>query len=93
VFDNPVNREILGDDGIYVKDREANAFARGILAALEDEAGSAEIGRRLRGRAEERAWSRNRGTLMKVYREAMLRRGKKAALDSFPESDREEGNA
>ncbi|MCA9752915.1 MAG: glycosyltransferase family 4 protein, partial [Gemmatimonadetes bacterium] len=45
VFDNPVNREILGDDGIYVKDREANAFARGILAALEDEAGSAEIGR------------------------------------------------
>jgi glycosyltransferase involved in cell wall biosynthesis len=72
VFESPVNREILGDDGIYVPTRTPEAFARAILEAL---AGGEEVrkrGDRLRTRAiESNSWDANREVLESVYRKAM----------------------
>ena len=74
-FDNPVNLDILGDDGIYVKERDAESFARAILETLHAEEAAEALGMRLKKRAEERAWAREKGTMIRVYREASERRG------------------
>jgi len=80
VFDNPVNREILADDGIYVAEREAGPFAEAVLRTLADPEAAREKGRRLYDRAVERAWARNSGTLIRVYQAAAERRGGNAAV-------------
>jgi glycosyltransferase involved in cell wall biosynthesis len=73
VFESPVNREILGDAGIYVENRTPEAFARAILDALAREAEIRELGKRLRARALERAsWKMNREVLETVYGKATL---------------------
>ena len=69
VFDNPINREILGDDGIYVEQGSAAALADAILATVHD----AERMSSLSGQVRERAirlhsWSARAGQLVAVYR-------------------------
>ncbi len=79
VFDNKVNREILGDDGIYLGDRAPDVLAGAILEALDDGEEIAGRGSRLRERAREQAsWSQNRTTMEAVYRRAI---GPKSAGD------------
>lgn len=75
VFESPVNREILGDSGIYVQERTPEAFARAILDALAGGAEIRELGERLRARALERSsWKMNREVLEMVYAKATLGR-------------------
>jgi glycosyltransferase involved in cell wall biosynthesis len=74
VFDNRVNREILGEYGIYVENGTAPEFARKVLEALSGGPRVRELGVRLRERAKERAsWEANRPVIQKVYGEARVR--------------------
>lgn len=50
-FDAPVNRELLGDLGIYAPLGDADALGDGLLAALRDEGGARARGQALRARA------------------------------------------
>lgn len=69
VFDTPVNRALLGDDGIYARQGDEASYAAALAAALRDPAGTAERGRRLRRRAEERfSWRAAAGAIMEIYR-------------------------
>jgi len=51
VFDHPVNREILGDDGIYAEYGNAESFAERILCLADDHDLRSKVGKRLRERA------------------------------------------
>ena len=71
VFESPVNRGILGDSGIYVQERNADAFAQAILSALDGGDEVRELGRSLQRRAQETcSWSRNGPVLEAVYTRA-----------------------
>ncbi len=74
-FDNPVNRAILGDDGLYVQKQSADAFAEGVLEALDRPPDALEaLGRRLQARARaEHSWERNRPVMAEIYRELLGR--------------------
>jgi glycosyltransferase involved in cell wall biosynthesis len=52
VFDMPVNREILGADGVYVRPGDAEGLANALAGLLADADGARSLGRRLRERAE-----------------------------------------
>jgi glycosyltransferase involved in cell wall biosynthesis len=70
-FENPVNREILGDEGIYVEERTPEALAAAIGAALGRPDETAARGRRLKERARARsAWALERERMETVYRRA-----------------------
>jgi glycosyltransferase involved in cell wall biosynthesis len=74
VFESPVNREILGDSGIYVEKRTPEAFARAILDALAGGPEIRELGERLRARVLERSsWEMNREILAEVYERAIAK--------------------
>jgi glycosyltransferase involved in cell wall biosynthesis len=67
-FDSPVNREILGDDGWFVAQRNAEAFADALIGALDAPDGRGE---RLRRRADERfSWDAGIDELLAAYRAA-----------------------
>ncbi|MGH7858396.1 MAG: glycosyltransferase family 4 protein, partial [Candidatus Binatia bacterium] len=69
VFDTPVNRDILGDLGVYAPAGDSLAFARGILALVGDAGRRSEIAARLRERAaRERSWDRQAERIEEVYR-------------------------
>jgi glycosyltransferase involved in cell wall biosynthesis len=68
VFDNRVNRDCLGEDGVYADGNDEKSFAAklGDLLGTPDE--SAELGRRLRKRAEEKfSWDAIARKIMDVY--------------------------
>jgi len=44
VFDNPVNREILGDIGIYAKMGDANSLAAALISILQDQKRARQVG-------------------------------------------------
>ncbi len=44
VFDNPVNREILGDIGIYAKMGDANSLAVALISILQDQKRARQVG-------------------------------------------------
>jgi len=69
-FDNSVNRELLGDDGIYVAPGSVEELARCIEQALADRDGCVQRGQRLRQRArEEHSWKRRaEGLELQYYR-------------------------
>lgn len=68
-FDTPVNREILGEWGVYARLGEAASLAEAILGLLGDEEEAKELGRRLRRRAVERfSWGNTARKLMGCYR-------------------------
>lgn len=69
VFDTPVNRRLLGEDGFYAEPGNEDSYAGALGAALGDPAEAAARGRRLRKRAEERfSWHAAGGTIMEIYR-------------------------
>ena len=72
-FDQPVNREYMGDDGIYAPPGDDVGFAAAIEGLLDDAGLRAEIGARLRQRAVlGYDWSRAGERLSEIY-ERLLR--------------------
>jgi glycosyltransferase involved in cell wall biosynthesis len=67
-FESPVNRELLGDDGIYAEPASAEDLARSIEQALQDHDDLQQRGKRLRLRArEEHGWKRRASQLEGLY--------------------------
>jgi len=69
VFDNQINREILGDDGIYVEHGNTSLFADAIIATMH----SADLMKSRAERVRERAvtmhsWDARSHRLVSVYR-------------------------
>lgn len=68
-FDTPVNREILGQWGVYARLGDPASLAKALLKTLNDEAWAKELGARLRERAVERfSWDNTARKLMECYR-------------------------
>jgi glycosyltransferase involved in cell wall biosynthesis len=68
--DTPVNRELLGDAGVYVPTGDARALALAISSLLEDPERRSRLGRELRTRVEtEFAWPALADRLIGVYQE------------------------
>jgi glycosyltransferase involved in cell wall biosynthesis len=68
VFDTPVNREILGDTGIYAHLGDSVDFAGRIEALLADRDGLKGQGERVRAKAvNEHAWQARGARLAEVY--------------------------
>lgn len=68
-FDNVVNREILGDLGVYAPQGDGSAFVGRIGEILDDPDRRAELGRRGREHAVERlSWHRTASDFMELYR-------------------------
>jgi glycosyltransferase involved in cell wall biosynthesis len=67
-FDTPVNREILGDLGVYVPRGDATALADAIANLLEDPPGARRLGLQLRQRVVERfSWQNTAQQLVGAY--------------------------
>ena len=72
VFDTPVNRELLGDDGWYAAYGDAEDLARCLTAALAERSSLTERGARLRVRAEALfSWQQRARELEKIYRQLL----------------------
>jgi glycosyltransferase involved in cell wall biosynthesis len=72
VFDNPVNRELLGVAGCYVHDQNAAAFARAIGLLLDDPEQRADLARQARAHAVAcHSWRARIATLEQVYTDLM----------------------
>jgi glycosyltransferase involved in cell wall biosynthesis len=72
VFDTPVNRRVLGDDGIYARPGDEESYAAALDAALDDPTEGAARGRRLRKRAEDQfSWRALGRTIVEIYRGIM----------------------
>jgi glycosyltransferase involved in cell wall biosynthesis len=68
VFDSQVNREILGDDGIYADYGNVSSLAECIIGTLNDRGLMAELGRRARRRAVGlHSWDSRATQLVKIY--------------------------
>lgn len=69
VFDNRVNREILGDDGIYVEHGNAPLFADAIISTLQSKERLIALSGQLRERAiREHSWDARSRQLVSVFR-------------------------
>jgi glycosyltransferase involved in cell wall biosynthesis len=69
VFDTPVNRELLGDTGIYAAFGDAGDFARRLAGLLDDADGLAERSRQARNHAvEHHSWTARIKILEQVYK-------------------------
>jgi glycosyltransferase involved in cell wall biosynthesis len=69
VFDNQINREILGEDGIYVEHGNAAQFAEAIIATLHDSGRMTELSALVRERAiNMHSWGARAKRLVSVYR-------------------------
>jgi glycosyltransferase involved in cell wall biosynthesis len=69
--DTPVNRELLGEAGVYVPINDAPALAGAVSALLVDDARRARLGRALRQRAEAKfSWPALADRLVGVYEAA-----------------------
>jgi glycosyltransferase involved in cell wall biosynthesis len=72
VFETPVNREILGDDGVYAAFGDASALAMAIRLLLADSERLADLGRRSRERAvTEHSWAKRGEQLEGIYARMM----------------------
>jgi glycosyltransferase involved in cell wall biosynthesis len=75
VFDTPVNREILGDVGVYARFGDPTDFADRIEALLADPAGLERLGTLARDRAvQEHSWKARGVQLMDIYRNILKMR-------------------
>ncbi len=71
-FDTPVNREIMGDDGIYAVFADVVDLARCLSNALSDREGLRQRGRQMRGRViEQLSWDIRVLELESVYRKLL----------------------
>jgi glycosyltransferase involved in cell wall biosynthesis len=69
VFDNQINREILGDDGIYVEHGNTSSFADSVISALHDNERLISLSEQLRERAVGiHSWSARSRLLVSAYR-------------------------
>ncbi len=76
-FNTPVNREILGDLGLYATLGDASSLASTILEAMSNEALLAGLGRKLRERAVKYfSWENTAKQLMRCYALALDRHEK-----------------
>lgn len=68
VFDTPVNREILGEAGVYAAYGDMEDLAKKIEELLDDRDRLQELSRQVRGKAErEHSWAARGGKLEMVY--------------------------
>jgi glycosyltransferase involved in cell wall biosynthesis len=68
VFDSEVNREILGDDGIYAEYGNVSSLAECIVATLNDMGLMSELGQRVRNNAvEAHSWDARANQLAGIY--------------------------
>ncbi len=68
-FDTPVNREILGDAGVYARYGNAADFAATLEALVNDESRRLELGKMAREKAErEHSWQARGEQLEEFYR-------------------------
>lgn len=68
VFDTPVNREILGDLGVYARLGDVDELADQLVAVLRDDAGAAWLGQMLRRQAVRRhSWLDAAEQILDVY--------------------------
>jgi len=83
-FDTEVNREVLGDLGVYAAYGNATELAAGMLALFHNRERRVELGRAVRRRAEEQfSWQQSAERIMQVYEtlkrtRSAQRRGKDA---------------
>ena len=69
VFENQINREILGDDGIYVEHGNASALADAIISTINNGERMVSLSRQLRERAISiHSWNARSTQLVSVYR-------------------------
>jgi glycosyltransferase involved in cell wall biosynthesis len=72
VFDNPVNREIMGDTGVYAKPGDAVDFADRIEELLNDPDRRRELSAKVREKAQQDHSWRSRGEeLVAIYRQVL----------------------
>lgn len=75
VFDNQINREILGDDGIYVEHGNTSLLADSILATLRNSERMISLSGQVRERAiRMHSWSARSRLLVSVYRRLLASR-------------------
>jgi glycosyltransferase involved in cell wall biosynthesis len=68
VFDTPVNREILGDVGVYAKMGDVNSLAESLIGILDDQDWARDLGARSRQKAAlEYSWLRVGMRLGDIY--------------------------
>jgi glycosyltransferase involved in cell wall biosynthesis len=66
--DTPVNRELLGEWGVYAPPGNTEELARGLVSLLDDEARARALGKALRERAEAHfAWSTLGRRIVNLY--------------------------
>ena len=72
VFDNEINREILGDDGIYVEHGNAALLAESIVSTIHDSRLLQSLSEQVRERAvREHSWSARSKQLDVTYRKLL----------------------
>jgi glycosyltransferase involved in cell wall biosynthesis len=72
VFENRINREILGDDGIYCEHGKPFVLAETIVSTLRDGSGMLSLSERVRSRAVEmHSWSARARHLISVYKKLL----------------------
>jgi hypothetical protein len=68
VFDNPINREILGDVGIYAKMGDAESLAKALVGVLQNQEWAKQLGALSRKKAvDEHSWLRVGKRLGDIY--------------------------
>lgn len=68
VFDHPVNKEILGDNGVYAKIKDPHSLADCIVKLLLNEGLSNELSKKLREKAiKDYSWIRSGEKIIDVY--------------------------
>jgi len=73
-FDMPVNREYLGDLGVYAEKGNVPALADAIASLLDDEERRTSLGAALRARVVERySWEQAGRKIMAIYRSVLNR--------------------
>jgi glycosyltransferase involved in cell wall biosynthesis len=73
VFDNPVNREVMGETGVYARPGDPANFAAGIEALLNDHERMRELSRRAREKADrDHSWRSRGEELGEIYRELKI---------------------
>jgi glycosyltransferase involved in cell wall biosynthesis len=74
VFDTPVNREILGDCGVYAAHGDAADLACKITELLADNRRLAELSRAVRAKAEqEHSWKARAAVIVELYQRVLGR--------------------
>lgn len=69
VFDNQINREILGDEGVYVEHGNADSLADVLVSTLENDALMDSLSKRVRERAiSVHSWDSRSERLVSAYR-------------------------